>query len=140
MSLTNPTYIRNYHSLPDDEPKDSFLELHIKRAKKKLIRWVGVEIYVDAESETPADQDRADDLKDAEAELVMFYGVSKLNLKISNLGLVQSSKSTDMGEGNFTIASPVQVKKLQDNYWQFAMDIVNDYMPGSSGAVAIKAE
>jgi hypothetical protein len=83
--------------------------------------------------------DRTEDLKDAEAELVMYYGVAKLNLKISNLGIVQSSKSTNIGEGNFTIATPEQIRKLREDYVQTAREIVSKYIPEGNGVVAVKA-
>lgn len=139
MSLTDKTYIRDYHNFSELEPSDSFLDIMINRAKKKLISWVGIDSYTDAESETPTDLDRAEDLKDAEAELVMYYGVAKLNLKISNLGIVQSSKSTDIGEGNFTIATPEQIRKLRTDYLQTAKGIASKYIPVGSGVVAVKA-
>ncbi len=139
MSLTDTTYIREYHSFSNDEPSDSFLEIQIRRARKKLTKLVGEAAYSDAALPVPTDESRTEDLKDAEAELVMYYGVAKLNLKVSNLGIVQSSKSESIGDGSFQIATPEQIKKFRDDYYKNALDFIDEYLEKSPGVVAVKA-
>ena len=134
MSLTDTDFIREYHDLLENMPPDPFLNNMIRRGERKLRKWVGDEAYDDASSPTPSDPDRAADLKDAEAELVIFYAIPKLNLKIGDSGILQSGQH---GEGSYTLATPAQIEKLRAMYFQNAEDYAGKYMSGGR-AVPVK--
>ena len=65
----------------------------------------------------------------AEAELVMMCLIPKLNVKIGREGIVTSSFSKIFGEGNFKIATPEEIEKIQNKYMDRAAGLVKKYIP-----------
>lgn len=137
MSLTDTDYIRQYHSLGSSIPAASFLENMILRAERLLREWVGDAAYDDAALPAPSDSNRAADLKAAEAELVMYFAIPKLHLRIGDQGIIQSGRFGSEGGGNFTLASPNQIREYQAIYFENAELIATPYI-GSTHPTPVK--
>ena len=140
MPIVDIAYLREMHpALAGDRPSDPFLDRHIKIAARELKKWVGDTAYNDAASETPTDTDRAEALKDAEAELVMFFALDKLNLHITTQGVILSSiEKSHLGTGTIATASPAQLKAMKQPYYDNARHFAKDYITGTGNLTPVK--
>jgi hypothetical protein len=123
--LNDAASIREYHDFPTSRPSDTFITRHLKRATAKVKEWVGQAAYDEAASTPPPDPDKAETIKDMEAELFMYYAVVKLNINIGDQGITQSIRSQD--GGTIMVASPNQIEKLRSFYFQNAEDFWTQY-------------
>lgn len=140
MPIVDIAYLRGMHpALAGDRPGDPFLTKHINIAARELKKWVGDTAYNDAASETPTDTDRAEALKDAEAELVMFFALDKLNLHITTQGVILSSiEKNNFGMGTIATASPTQLKQMKQPYYDNARLYAADYIIGTGNLTPVK--
>jgi hypothetical protein len=128
-TLINPARLREYFSIASDI-KDERLTPHIGTASRRIRKWVGEAAYTDALSETPADVDRKDDLKNAEAQLAMHFAVPGLNTKQTVNGVAKTIKEGGAMAGNvvFSYLTPTEIKQLAQIYFDVAEEIARLYM------------
>lgn len=107
----------NFHS----DVADARITLYIASASKRLIRWVGATNYADSEL--------ADELKLAEALIVMHLIILNLNTSIRKNGLV----GTESVEGNVQIKylTPNETAALASSYLEQADEIISAYRQAS---------
>jgi hypothetical protein len=119
---------QSLHEYFDIKPDivDTRLTPAIGAASRRVRGWVGDEVYSDALLEAPADEDRAADLKTAEAWLAMYFALLGLNTKITPSGVVKTSKV----EGNTVLQylTPAEMKELARMYFDQAHEIARRYM------------
>ncbi|MCP4214068.1 MAG: hypothetical protein GY765_05385 [bacterium] len=132
-TLNNAFSVRAYHELHAKKPGDTFLDKMIFNARKTLINWVGRPAYtaaintLDAIEKSEEDEEKALSFQNAEAELVMRCAVAKLNVKVSDQGVVLAAKSQQFDEAVVTLATPGQIEKMQKQYWDAALALVKEY-------------
>ena len=107
--ITTETLLE-YFEIKQPDIKSGRLTPAIGAASRRLRKWVGDDVYSDALGEPPTDADRADDLKMAEAWLVMYFALLGLNTKITPGGVVKTTKV----EGNtiHQFLTPREMKEL----------------------------
>ena len=76
----------------------------------------------------------------AEAELLMMVLIFKLNVKIGREGIVTSSYNKEFGEGNFKIATPAEIEKIQATYLDRARGLVKKYIPSPAFIIATTSD
>lgn len=124
-TLITADTLREYFEISKDV-KDARLSPATAAASRRVRAWVGNEVYEDALVEAPADADRAEDLKTAEAWLAMYFALLGLNTKITPGGVVKSAKV----EGNtiHQYLTPGEMRDLARLYFDQAHEIARRYM------------
>jgi hypothetical protein len=108
---------------------DARLSLFLTTASRRLHDWVGDEAYLDAQAETPADADRRDSLRAAEAHLAMHFALLGLNTVLRPGGVVRQEQV----EGGVQIQylSPSELDQLTAQYLAAAEELVRGYVTSS---------
>lgn len=136
MALASLSQIRIYHNSLSPDVSDPFLEEMSFNAESMLRDWIGNEEYDAAEIGLKDDNLQKDIFRkyrrfaNAEMELVMYSALQKLNVVITNAGVIQTAQSQKFGEATVTIASPQQIEKMRAVYFQEAEKLVY----GNSGS------
>lgn len=99
MSLIDEPFIRANFNVHEDVLA-SRINVYLKPAARRLKKWVGETVYADA--------DFADELKLAEANLVMHFLIVNLNTAIRPEGLVKSEQTEGATTVNYLSAAEVQ--------------------------------
>lgn len=121
--ITTYEQIKGLGGFPDVE--DSVLAPFIGRAARRLKKIVGETVYADAGSDTPENEDRAEDLKIAEAYFVLFYALPRLNMVwVSGGGI---SHLGNVGDQQFKFLSPKEVAQQREIYIGEIDSILKDY-------------
>ena len=99
MSLIDENFIRANFNVHEDV-LNARIKMYLKPAARRLKKWVGETIYSDSEFE--------DELKLAEANLVMHFLIVNLNTAIRPQGLVKSEQTEGSITVNYLSANEVQ--------------------------------
>lgn len=120
MALIDVNDMRAWFNIHADVA-DARITLYIASASKRLIRWVGATNYADSGLE--------DELKLAEALIVMHLIILNLNTSIRKNGLV----GTESVEGNVQIKylTPNETAALASSYLEQADEIISAYRQAS---------
>jgi hypothetical protein len=86
---------------------------------------------------TPDEDKQLSAFMRAEAELLMYAMIPKLNIRIGREGIVQSAFSQKFGEGNFRIASPQEIEEIKKPFFVRAYKCVRKYVSNSSVVTAV---
>lgn len=115
--LVDADYVRETFNIHVDV-LDGRITPYIKPASRRLIKWVGAAKY--------ADEDLADELKIAEATLVIHFMIRNLNTAIRPKGLVK----TERVEGNTVVEylTPTQSTELETDYLHQAEELVREML------------
>ena len=124
-TLITAETLLDYFEIKQPDIKASRLTPAIGAASRRVRAWVGDDVYGDALDETPADADRAADLKTAEAWLAMYFALLGLNTRITPGGVVKTTKV----EGNtlITYLTPAEMRQLAQLYFDQAQEIARPY-------------
>lgn len=110
--ITDYEQIKALGGFPDVD--DTVLEPFTGIAARRLKKIVGKTIYADAGSVTPENEDRAEDLKIAEAYFVLFYALPRLNMIwVSGGGI---SHQGSVGDQNFKFLNPREIVQQREIY------------------------
>jgi len=121
--ITSYIQIKGIGGFPDVD--DDILEPFTGRAARRLKKLVGETIYTDAGSVTPENEDRAEDLKMAEAYFVLFYALPRLNMVWVLTGGI--SHQGNIGDTQFKFLSPKEVAMQREIYIGEIDSILKDY-------------
>lgn len=126
------------------------IDNHLPDAADELAALVGDSQYEIVESilhknpeeRTESEDTQLDAFQRAEAELIMYCILPKLNVKIGREGLVQMSQSQTFGDGTFRIASPKEIGEIQNTYMLRARKILRKWLqpPGFVCAAVTDSE
>ena len=114
----------------DTEIDAKRLDPNIGAASRRLRKWVGDAAYADAAADTPADEDRAEDMKNAEAHLAMHFAILGFNSPISAKGVVATAMSSEAKELRKYLA-PKETAEVAQAYLDLAKEIAGPYMTDS---------
>ncbi|MEE9465583.1 MAG: hypothetical protein V3W14_08455 [Candidatus Neomarinimicrobiota bacterium] len=109
--IADGTHVRALGGLPGTMD-DNVLSNFFGPAARRLKEWVGEAAYTDAELATPVDPDRAAALKDAEAYLVLYFAVPRMNMVMTGSGIV-TYKTDGMSSDEFTYLKPGELEELR---------------------------
>ena len=123
--IADCAYVRGVGGLPPDV-LDGAITPHLAAAAIRLKRWVGPAAYADAASASPADADRAEALKLAEAHLALTVGMPSWagNLQAGQ-GFVGGAS---LAEGQASYLTPAQVRVLSDQHLAEAERLAQPYL------------
>ena len=144
MPLVDAIFLREDHALSDRQPEDAFLLKRVKEAGIELKKWIGTTNYAAAlaalePNATPTDEEleKAEAFQLAESALVMYFAIPRLNLKVSDQGLIQSANSKNFGDATFRVAAPTEIKQLQKIYWNSAWKLASAYISTGTGPLPV---
>ena len=75
MPVADVAYVRDVANIPLNTIADAKISVWLPRAERRMRTWVGDAAYDDALLAVPTDPDRAQAIKDAEAQLVVAMGI-----------------------------------------------------------------
>lgn len=113
--------------ISDDIDGDKRITPHIGSASRRLRKWVGDTAYDDALLALPADADRKDALKNAEATLAFHYAVYGMNFPLSSKGIVATSMTSE-GREMRKYLTPDETQKVASQMLELAREIAEPYM------------
>lgn len=115
--LIDETYLRATFNIHKDVAP-ARITPYIKIGSRRLIKWVGAANYANA--------DLIEELKLAEATLVMHFLIRNLNTNIRPKGVV----ATETVEGNVTVRylNPVETTAAETDFLAQAEEIVRDFI------------
>jgi hypothetical protein len=116
---------------------DSRLSPSLAAASQRLRSWVGTDAYTDAQSETPVDEVRRDNLRTAEAHLAMHFALLGLNTVLRPGGVVKQEQV----EGGVLVQylSPAEIGTLAAQYLNTAEEMVRAYLVADQASPAVTA-
>jgi hypothetical protein len=144
MPLVNEEFVREEYGFTDATPSPSFIENRIIESESELRALIGDTRYDEAEAVFFPDPDaqptpiptRIQKLfRLAECKFIMYFAIPFLNLKISDLGIVLEATSKNFGDANYRIATPSEVKSLQETIYAGACKIIREYIITTPGVL-----
>lgn len=111
----------------DPDMADKRITPHVGSASRRLKKWVGAEAYADALLETPADADRAEDLRSAEAHLAFHFALLGLHVSLTAKGVLIEAQSAEGGERRRYLL-PDQVDAISMQFLERAREIAEPYI------------
>lgn len=105
------------------------IQPHIGSASRRLRKWVGEELYLqalDPANNETTDADLVNDLKNAEAHLTFHFAIFGFNSPLTSKGVVATSMSGE-GKEMRKYLTPDETSKLSSYYLELAREIVEPY-------------
>ncbi len=138
--IADGTHVRVLGGLPGTMD-DNVLSSFFGPAARRLKEWVGDGAYADAELATPADADRSAALKDAEAYLVLYFAVPRMNMVMTGSGIV-TYKTDGTSADEFTYLKPGELEELRQVWLRDAGNACRSYIisPGVTVGVSPAVE
>lgn len=124
--ITDGDHVRALGGLPSTVT-DTILATFFSPASARLKQWVGLDAYADAGLQTPVDADRAQVLKDAEAYLALYFVAPRLNMVITDSGIIRY-KTVGSSLDQFTYLDPDELEVLRQGWLQDALAICGPYV------------
>ncbi len=124
--IADGTHVRALGGLPGTMD-DNVLSSFFGPAARRLTEWVGDAAYTDADLATPADADRAASLKDAEAFLVLYFALPRMNLVLSGSGIV-TYKTDGSSSDESTFLTPGELEELRQVWLRDARNACRPYI------------
>ncbi len=124
--ITNGEHVRALGGLPATVT-DTILDTFFNPASARLKYWVGLEVYADAGLQTPVDADRAQALKDAEAYLALYFVAPRLNMVITDSGIIRY-KTVGSSSDQYSYLDPDELEELRQGWLQDALSICRPYI------------
>lgn len=119
--LTNTILIEKYSGFPADVAAK--LEKDISKASKKLRALIGDTAYDDLSSRPAEDPDR-ERAAQAESLLAVYYGLPKLNLRVTKIGGIV--KATGIDQTRNEIMSKNEMEKYRADFLGQALFLIDD--------------
>ena len=127
-TFAQPTDVRNAGNLPASIT-DGLIGPQIAIAKRDIVRMIGqdnYDLYVGYNGSSDEEQQIIfDDIKQAEANLTMYYLIPVMNIQTAGSGIVRV-KGWDQSRSE--ILSGSDVESLQDHFKEVAMGFLTDYL------------
>ena len=133
--IADGTHVRALGGLPSSID-DNTLAPFFGPAGRRLQEWVGSDSYSDAEQSSPVDADRKAALKDAEAYLALYYAAPRLNMVMSDSGIV-TYKTDGTSSDEFTYLAPKDLEELRQVWLRDAVSACRPHIIKAGATVGL---
>ncbi|MGD2087268.1 MAG: hypothetical protein PVH61_13875 [Candidatus Aminicenantes bacterium] len=145
MPLIDEAFFLTRHGQQGSDFPAGLIDSHLDDAEDLLREMTSDSKYEETEvingkdpgERTPDEDKQLSAFQRAEAELLMYAIIPKLNIKIGREGIVQSAFSQKFGEGNFRIATPDEIEEMKKPFLIAAYKCVKKYVSNPSVVTAV---
>jgi hypothetical protein len=135
MTLVTVPELKEYFNVAADFP-DGPIGESLVLGSNVVRKYVGVAVYADASSGTPADPLRAAMLKAAESRVAMYHLLLNASSGIRRGGLGRTEQDAAGPLGGAVInsyLSPKEIRELRSQFSEQALDLLSEYFDAENG-------